>query len=202
MIDEGLVGVTPGLDCHKLYQAYSHGCFPWSGRPARWYCPDPRAVFEFDNIHFSRRLLRTVRQGRYGVTYDRAFRRVVEACVEAHESCWIDDEIVRHYTEFHHQGFAHSIEVWEEEDLVGGLYGVQIHRMFAGESMFSRKRDASKVGFFHLVEKLKNSGVILFDAQVLNPHTRSLGATEIRRTAFLARVRQAVMGEGKGAVAW
>ena len=186
------MAVTPNLTVELLFQGYAQGYFPWSGRPARWYCPDPRAIFEMEEVHFSRRLLRTIRQEKFEVTFDKAFRRVIEACSAFHESCWIDDEIVNKYVEFHRAGFAHSVEVWEERELVGGLYGVHLRRMFAGESMFHHRRDASKVGFYHLVQKLKSMNVSLFDAQVLNPHTESLGASEISRSDFLRRLQDAV----------
>lgn len=137
------------------------------------------------------------------MTFDQAFREVIEACQYHHrESAWIDSEIVSCYVEFHRRGFAHSVEVWDDQTLVGGLYGIQIHRMFAGESMFSRERDASKVAFYHLVTKLRTLGVTLFDAQVANPHTRSLGVVTVPRTVFLFRLKQAIRGPGDGAVAW
>ena len=162
--------ITPNLTPEMLLRAYSSGCFPWSGRPARWYCPDPRAVFEWDEIRFSRRLMRTVRQERYKVTFDQAFRQVITACSRLHTHSWIDSDIVEQYVALHRDGFAHSVEAWLDEELVGGLYGVQIRRMFAGESMFHTRRDASKVAFYHLVQRLQELGVQLFDAQVLNPH--------------------------------
>ncbi len=203
MDDPGLVAVTKGLSTESLLRGYTAGCFPWSGRPARWYCPDPRAIFDLENVHFSRRLLRTVRKGAFDITFDTAFRWVMESCVEAHqESCWIDSEIIEKYTAFHKQGYAHSVEAWLDDELVGGLYGVHIHGLFAGESMFSRRTDASKVAFYHLVEKLRDLKVELFDAQVLNPHTQSLGAFEITREEFLARLAKAVQREGSGISIW
>ncbi len=201
--EPGLVAVTRLLTPDDLYRGYKSGLFPWSGRPARWYCPDPRAVFPLDGIYFPRRLLRTVRQGRYEVTFDQAFLAVIESCREHHrDGTWIDDAIVACYLEFHRRGFAHSVEIWEGRDLVGGLYGVQIHRMFAGESMFSRKRDTSKIAFYHLVEKLRSLGVMLFDAQVPNSHTRSFGVVTVPREVFLERLAQAVEGCGAGAISW
>ena len=194
--------ITPNLTPEMLLRAYSSGCFPWSGRPARWYCPDPRAIFEWDQIRFSRRLMRTVRQERYTITFDRAFRRVITACSRLHTHSWIDPEIVEQYVAFHREGYAHSVEAWLDDELVGGLYGVQIRRMFAGESMFHTQRDASKVAFYHLVQRLRELGVELFDAQVLNPHTCSLGATEIPRDDFLCRLREALAGPGDWVVRW
>lgn len=197
------MAVTNHLTPDDLYRGYISGLFPWSGRPARWYSPDPRAIFLLDRIRFSRRLLRTVRQARYRVTFDRAFRAVVESCREHHRAeTWIDEEIVDCYVEFHRRGFAHSVEVWEDEELVGGLYGVQIHRLFAGESMFSRKRDTSKIAFYHLVKKLRSLEVMLFDAQVPSPHTRSLGVVTVPRHVYLTSLEKALKGNGNGAVSW
>ena len=202
MSDQGLVLITPTLNPELLLRAYSSGCFPWSGRPARWFCPDPRAIFEWDQIYISKRLKRTVRQGVYRITFDQAFERVITACAHLHSNSWIDRDIIEQYVAFHRQGFAHSVEAWLGEDLVGGLYGVQIRKMFAGESMFHTERDASKVCFYHLVEHLKALNVQLFDAQVLNPHTESLGAVEISRNEFLRRLKSAVEGPGELAVEW
>lgn len=116
----------------------------------------------------------------------------MEGCQQAHKDCWIDDFIKEAFCEFHQQGYAHSVEVWDSGTLVGGLYGVQIDRMYAGESMFSTVSNASKVAFYHLVHKLRQTEVELFDAQVLNPHTRSLGAFEIPREEFLRRLASSV----------
>lgn len=192
---EDLVAITPHITVKLLFKAYTSGCFPWSGRPARWYCPDPRSIFEFETIHFSRRLLREIRQEKYRVTYDQAFRQVMEACVEAHPNSWIDQEIVDKFTRFHEQGYAHSVEVWDSKELVGGLYGTHIKGMYAGESMFSRRRNTSKIAFYHLVQKLKTLKVELFDSQVLSPHTASLGAFNISRAEFLRRLRSVMQGE-------
>lgn len=201
--DPGLVGVTECLTCDQLLQGYSYGFFPWSGKPAHWHCPDPRAIFDLERLTFPKRLLRTVRQERYRVTFDQAFRAVIEACRDHHRgNTWIDDVIIDCYTELHQRGYAHSVEVWEAEELVGGLYGVQIRKLFAGESMFSKKRDTSKIAFYHLCQKLKSLGVTLFDAQVANMHTRSLGVREIPRYVYMERHRKAIEGEGSGAVSW
>lgn len=201
MSQSDLVLVTPGLSQDLLFRAYRSGCFPWSGRPAHWYCPDPRAIFDLSSIEFSRRLLRKVRQGKFKVTFDQAFEAVIEHC-SLHDDSWIDPEIVEHFCEFHRAGFAHSVEAWEGDELVGGLYGVHLRRVFCGESMFSRRSDASKICFFYLVQKLKELGVTLVDAQVLNPHTRSLGAFEVPRTEFLRRLKAGLEGEGEWRVSW
>jgi len=202
MRDQGLVAITPQLSLRQLLWGYSRGCFPWSGRPARWYCPDPRAIFEFPKIHFSRRLLRLVRQEKYEVTFDRAFPRVIKACANVHPTSWVDPEIVKNFILFHEAGYAHSVEVWDENELVGGLYGVHLTRFFCGESMFHTKSNTSKLAFYHLVQKLREKGVTLFDAQVITPHTRGLGAVEIPRAEFLSRLKKAVGDEGPKTVAW
>ena len=202
MADDDLVLITPSLSADLLLRAYSSGCFPWSGRPARWYCPDPRAVFDLPEIRFSKRLLRTVRQGRFEVTFDEAFRQVITACSQCHRRSWIDEEIIEHYVDFHHRGFAHSVETWEDGELVGGLYGVQLKRMFAGESMFHTRTDASKVAFYHLVQHLKDLKVELFDAQVVNPHTVNLGVREIPRKEFLTRLKELMEQPGEWKVSW
>lgn len=179
---------TPAITPTLLLQAYRHGVFPWSDRPARWYSPDPRSVFELDSLRFSRRLLRKVRQGEMLVTFDRAFSQVMQACWLHHHDSWLSNSMIAAYTRFHQMGYAHSVEVWRAERMVGGLYGVQIGAMFAGESMFHFEPDASKIAFYHLVRKLKDLGVVLFDSQVRTEHTASLGAIEIPRGEFLDRL--------------
>lgn len=191
-MSDDLVAITPEVNASDLFKAYAQGLFPWSGKPARWFCPNPRAIFELERIRFPKRLLRLVRQNRFELSFDEAFEDVVRGCQNAHETCWIDDYIRGAFCEFHAMGYAHSVEVWLDGDLIGGLYGVQMARMYAGESMFSRVSNASKVAFYHLVQKLKEKNVELFDAQVLNPHTRSLGAIEIPRSQFLERLSKAV----------
>ena len=141
-----------------------------------------------ENIHFPRRLLRVVRKKSFHITFDTAFESVIRGCQEHHEECWIDEDIVRAFCDFHAMGYAHSVEAWQDGELVGGLYGVHMGRMYAGESMFSRVSNASKVAFYHLVEKLKSLGVELMDAQVLNPNTERFGAVEISRQDFLERL--------------
>ncbi len=198
---DGLVAVTHAITTDLLLEAYQNGIFPWSDRPAGWYSPDPRSIFELDTLTFSRRLRRVVRQGKYRVTFDRAFQAVMESCGYHHEQSWLSPSMVNAYTEFHRMGYAHSVEIWGEKYLVGGLYGVQVGKFFAGESMFFHETDASKVGFFHLVEKLRSLGVVLFDSQVINPHTASLGAIEIPRADYLARLEIAI-GDGAPSIPW
>lgn len=174
-----------------LVEAYSRGIFPWTDHPVRWYSPDPRAIFEFESIRIPKRVQRLVRQGVFQVTFDRQFEAVMRRCRGHHSDAWITGTFLRNYAQLHRLGYAHSVEVWQDERLVGGLYGVQVNGAFAGESMFYTVPNASKVGFAHLVEKLKDLGVTLFDAQVLTPHTERLGAINVRRQEFLARLELA-----------
>jgi leucyl/phenylalanyl-tRNA---protein transferase len=199
---EGYLGSSARITSDLLLDAYGHGIFPWSDWPARWYSPDPRAIFDLTALRFARRLARVVRQGRFQVTFDTAFSRVMLECMRHHSrESWISSPMVAAYSEFHRLGYAHSVEVWREDRLVGGLYGVQLGRFFAGESMFHREADASKVGFVYLVEKLRDLGVQLFDSQVLSEHTASLGAVEISRDDYLSRLDSA-LAEGPCPVDW
>ncbi len=190
---EGYLGSTPRITNELLLDAYSHGIFPWSDRPARWYSPDPRSIFDLQTLRLAKRLARVVRQRRFQVTFDRAFVQVMDGCRRHHFwSSWISSTMVAAYHEFHKAGYAHSVEVWRDQRLVGGLYGVQIGAFFAGESMFHRETDASKVAFAHVVDKLRSLGVVLFDSQVLTEHTASLGAFEIPRADYLDRLEHAL----------
>ena len=152
--------------------------------PMLWWSPDPRAVFEFDQFHVSRRLARTLRSGKFTVTSDADFRGVLQGCATAsgrRHSTWLTPEMRRDYFGLHQMGFAHSVEVWHDGRLVGGTYGVTIGGVYAGESMFHRETDASKVALACLVSHLQSRGYRLFDIQQINPHTQSLGGTEIPR---------------------
>lgn len=197
--EDGLLAVGGELSPPWLIDAYSHGIFPWPvvEDPAlvAWWSPDPRAIFELDGFHASRRLLRTYRSGRFRVSFDEAFEAVVHGCATAPDrrgGTWITKAIRAAYAELHREGHAHSVEVWQGESLVGGLYGVHIGGLFAGESMFHLVTDASKIALVALVERLKSAGVILFDIQQLTPHTQSLGAIEIPRAQYLERLAGAI----------
>lgn len=185
---QGLVATTSHLDADLLLEAYRVGVFPWSEDPVRWYSPHPRALFLPDTIRRPKKVGKIMRRHRLTVTADEAFTAVVEACRDAHGEAgeWIGPEFVQAYSELHRRGFAHSIEVWQEKQLVGGLYGVQIGATFAGESMFHTVTNASKVAFAALVDHLAAIGVLFIDAQVLNDHTHSLGAVLVARDDFLA----------------
>lgn len=194
---DGLLALGGELTSEWLLDAYEHGIFPWplgEGTLA-WWSPDPRGVLELDAFHVSRRLERTRRSGRFEITVDREFEAVVQACASAQDrawATWITPSLRRAYARLHRLGLAHSVEVWGEGRLAGGVYGVALGGFFAGESMFYDQRDASKVALAHLVERLRDRGFVLFDVQQVNPHTRSLGAVEIARSEYLRRLREAV----------
>jgi leucyl/phenylalanyl-tRNA--protein transferase len=195
----GLVAVGGDLAPDRLLAAYREGVFPWyeEGGPILWWCPDPRGIMPLDAFHVSRRLARTIRSDRFEVTHNRDFKRVMEGCAERAEGTWITAEMVRAYENLHRLGHAHSIEVWAEGTLVGGLYGVAVGRLFAGESMFSRQSDASKVALAWLVGHLRKRGFELFDVQMVSEHTARLGAIEISRGEYLRRLRKALEGEAE-----
>lgn len=196
--DDGLVAVGGDLSPKRLLEAYRRGIFPWFDEetPILWWSPDPRAIFEMDGLHVSRRLARTIRSGRFTVSFDRDFAGVIRGCAyRPEQGVWITPEMIRAYTRLHELGHAHSVEVWHEGELAGGLYGVAVGGLFAGESMFTRVRDASKVALAHLMDHLRRHGYQLFDVQFLNDHTASLGATEIPRREYLARLRRALAAD-------
>ena len=197
---EGLVGVGGDLSPGTLLAAYRDGVFPWfgAGDPLLWWSPDPRAVFELDGIHCSRTLARAIRSGRFRVTVDRCFEEVMRACGATRpEGTWVTDEMVAGYVELHRHGHAHSLETWVEGapgdwQLAGGIYGVAVGGLFAGESMFHRVTDASKVALVSLGEHLRRRGYTLFDTQMVTGHTLTMGAVEIPRADYLARLHDAV----------
>jgi leucyl/phenylalanyl-tRNA---protein transferase len=192
---EGLVAVGGDLSVKRLLLAYRSGLFPWTVEPVSWWSPDPRAVFELDGFHVSRSLAKVIRKGVFEITMDRAFRRVMQGCAapaRGRRSTWISPEFIEAYTELHEQGHAHSLECWLNGKLAGGIYGVAAGGLFAGESMFHRASNASKVALFHLIERLRRQGFALFDIQMLTPATEQLGAVAIPREDYLRRLADAV----------
>src|SRR5215510_3639643 len=170
----GLVAVGGDLSLARLLLAYRSGIFPWTVDPITWWSPDPRAIFELDQFHLSRSLAKVLRKKPFQVTLDRAFRKVMEGCAQpapGRRTTWISREFLEAYTRLHEHGHAHSLECWQGDRLVGGIYGVAIGGFFAGESMFHRVSNASKVALFHLVEHLRSRGFSLFDIQMLTPIT-------------------------------
>ena len=192
---EDVVGIGADLDVPTVWQAYRTGLFPMhlADGPLAWWSPDPRGVLPLDGLRVSRSLRQAGR--RFRVTVDRAFEPVMEACADRpDEPGWITPEFIRTYTRLHRMGWAHSVEVWNGDDrLVGGLYGIQIGGLFAGESMFHRERDASKVALVALVNRLRACpGPRLLDVQWRTDHLASLGAVAIPRAEYLARLRLAI----------
>ncbi|NOY63226.1 MAG: leucyl/phenylalanyl-tRNA--protein transferase [Gammaproteobacteria bacterium] len=185
----GLLAVGGDLNPARLVAAYRRGIFPWysEGEPVLWWSPAPRAVLFPEKLKISRSLRKTLRRNRYRVTMDHAFRQVMSYCAAARkdqEGTWITVDMIDAYCQLHALGFAHSVEAWYDDELVGGLYGVALGRLFFGESMFHRQRDASKVAFAHLVRQLMRWGYPVIDCQVNSPHLISLGAEEVSRDNF------------------
>ena len=192
---DGLVAVGGDLSVPRLLLAYRSGIFPWTVNPITWWSPHPRAIFELESFHVPRSLARVLRHRVFNVTLDRAFRKVMEGCAApapGRRSTWITPEFVAAYTRLHQQGHAHSVECWQQNKLVGGIYGVAIGGFFAGESMFHRVSNASKVALYHLVQHLRQRGFALFDIQMITPATRLLGAVETPRHQYLRRLRSAI----------
>jgi len=190
---EGLLAVGGDLSSDRLLEAYRHGIFPWynPGQPILWWSPDPRAVLDPEKIRISRSLRKTFRRGHFTIRFDTAFHEVMLACAAPRANSsgtWITDEMVRAYGRLHELGFAHSIETWSDERLVGGLYGVALGGVFFGESMFARTTDASKVALVALTRQLRSWGYVLIDCQVPSDHLVSLGAENIPRALFLGKL--------------
>ena len=191
----GLLAAGGCLDPDWLLQAYRSGIFPWyeSGQPILWWSPEPRSVLWLDDLHVSRSLRRTLAKGRFEITADRAFGQVIAGCAEPRSytsSTWITPEMAQAYVRLSRLGWAHSFEAWEQQRLVGGLYGVAIGSVFFGESMFARITDASKVVLVHAVQFLKQRGFTLIDCQVASAHTTRLGASQMPRARFLEHLRE------------
>jgi leucyl/phenylalanyl-tRNA--protein transferase len=175
-----------------LLSAYASGWFPMAvdGGEIRWFSPDPRGIIPLDTFHTPRRLARVIRKGVFRIEIDRAFESVMRACAEAERDAddpgtWISDEIVRSYSALHEHGVAHSVETWQGDRLVGGLYGVALGGAFFGESMFHRETDASKVALAALVERLRSRGYTLLDTQWVTEHLEQFGAIELSRSRYL-----------------
>ena len=193
---DGLVGIGGPLTPVRILEAYRRGIFPYydEGSPPLWWSPDPRGIIEFDQFHISRSLARTIRSGRYKVTINRDFAGVIEGCADRPgPGNWLLPDLIGAFKSLYETGHAHSVEVWHEEVLAGGIYGLALGGYFSGESMFARQRDASKVALACLVHHLRQQGFRLLDVQYVNPHTQSLGAISIPRSEFLARLRQALI---------
>jgi len=185
----GLLAAGGDLSPERLLAAYRHGCFPWyqEGQPLLWWSPDPRTVLYPEELHVSRSLAKKLRQGVFNVTFDHAFQDVIQGCAAPRDyadGTWITTPMQNAYVTLHQLGVAHSVEVWQDGQLVGGLYGLAMGRLFFGESMFSRATDASKVGFVTLVERLQGWDFKLIDCQMPTQHLTSFGARTIPRRIF------------------
>ncbi|WP_343696666.1 leucyl/phenylalanyl-tRNA--protein transferase [Flavobacterium sp.] len=190
--DEGILAVGGDLSPERLKLAYNNGIFPWfnEGESILWWAPDPRMVLFLDELNVSKSMRNILNRNIFTVTFNTRFKDVILNCQQilrdGQDGTWISDEMIESYCELHNQGIAKSVEVWQDEVLVGGLYGVDLGHVFCGESMFSKVSNASKAGFIHLVNHLKKENYKLLDCQVYNPHLDSLGCREIDRDEFMS----------------
>jgi len=184
------------LTVENVREAYLKGIFPWymDGIPLPWYCPEQRAIIEFADLHVPRSLERARRKGEFTFTIDKAFESVMAECSRSprpgQKGTWITADFLNVYTQLHKEGMAHSVEAWNDGELVGGVYGVDAGGVFCGESMFYKKPNASKLALLFLIDHLRSRGSKWLDAQVMTPHIRSLGAKEIDRTEFLDKLKE------------
>lgn len=193
----GLLAMGGDLTVERLLDAYRHGIFPWfnPGEPILWWCPDPRMVLVPAEVRVPRSLAKRIRNGGFELRVDSAFADVMRACAAPREDdggTWISPVMIAAYSRLFEAGYAHSVETWRDGQLVGGLYGVAIGRMFYGESMFSREADASKVALVRLAQQLQRWAFGLIDCQMETPHLARMGARTMPRTAFTARLKELV----------
>ena len=197
----GLLAVGGDLSPQRLLLAYSLGIFPWynPGEPILWWSPDPRCVLFPEQIHISRSLRKVLRRGDFRVTFDQDFSAVIDCCrqLRTESGTWITPEMRDAYVALHRLGFAHSVECWQQGELVGGLYGISLGHCFFGESMFSRIANASKVAMVTLCEQLRQQGFRLIDCQQSSEHLSSLGATEIPRATFCHLLAEGLLDDGR-----
>ncbi|MEJ2515226.1 MAG: leucyl/phenylalanyl-tRNA--protein transferase [Gammaproteobacteria bacterium] len=203
----GLLAAGGDLAPGRLLEAYRRGIFPWyeEGQPILWWSPDPRAVMLPGDLHLSRRMRRVMRSGRFSASLDRDFAGVLAGCARRHAptvGTWITREMAEAYTRLHQLGHAHSVEIYREERLAGGLYGLAVGRAFFAESMFSLVSDASKAALAHLWAVLEAEGFAFMDCQLQTPHLASLGARELPRREFLALVKRATADSGRAPALW
>jgi leucyl/phenylalanyl-tRNA--protein transferase len=195
---DGLLAVGGDLSPERLLLAYRSGIFPWyhDGLPILWHSPDPRCVLLADELHVGRSLRRVLAKGEYTVRFDTAFERVIRSCKTTprpgQDGTWITREMERAYVRLFRMGYAHSVEAWHGDDLVGGLYGVSLGRVFFGESMFAHRSDASKVALVGLADRIRPWGFRIIDGQVATPHTTAMGAVEWPRAQFMKVLEEAL----------
>lgn len=196
--ETGLLAVGGDLSTGRLLKAYEMGIFPWfsEGEPYLWWSPDPRLVLFPHELKVSKSLKKLLRKNKFKVTFDLAFGDVIRNCAqvrhEKSEETWIVDEMVEAYERLHHEGYAHSVEAWLDDELAGGLYGVSLGKCFFGESMFARVSNASKIAFAHMVKRLEYLDFTMIDCQVTTAHLVSMGAREIPRQAFLEHLNKSL----------
>ena len=199
--EEGIVAVGGNLSPGMLLSAYRQGIFPWysPGEPILWWSPDPRFILFPEELHISKSMTRLLKRGVFEIRFDTAFDRVIEACRTVprpgQDGTWITDEVVEGYTRLHTLGYAHSVEAWQGEALVGGLYGIHLGRVFFGESMFSNEPNASKTALVALVDLARNQGLSFIDCQYYTPHLERLGARNLPRREFLRLLGEGLRGE-------
>ena len=187
----GLLAFGDDLSARRIIQAYQLGIFPWfsDGEPVMWWSPDPRAIINISELKINKTLHKVLKRETFTVTLNKSFEQVIEQCADApfrREETWIVDPMLAAYKKLHQQGQAHSIEVWQDDKLVGGLYGVAVNGYFSGESMFYQQSNASKVALVYLARLLKSIDVELIDCQMLNPFLASMGCIEISREHFVS----------------
>lgn len=197
----GLLAIGGKLETNRLISAYRQGIFPWfsADEPVMWWSPDPRMVLFPEELKVSRSLKKVINKSIFDIRFNTAFRAVMQACGEAERpdqaGTWITNEMLEAYCKLHTLGFAHSVEAWQDGQLVGGCYGVKINQMFYGESMFHHVSDASKVAFVHLVNHLQAQGVGLIDCQMKTDHLARFGAREINRATFVKHLHHYTQGQ-------
>lgn len=194
----GLLAFGGDLSPERLIAAYRRGIFPWfsDDDPIMWWSPTPRCIIEPQQYQANRTLRKLWRNHNFAIRFNTAFDAVIDACSEptsARPDTWITDDMLTSYKALHRQGIAHSVEVWQQQQLVGGLYGLRLNGVFCGESMFHRVSGASKIAFLALIEQMKQSGMILLDCQMENPHLMNLGAQLVSREIFAERLAQALL---------
>jgi len=188
---DGLLAVGGDLSEKRILRAYAMGIFPWytEGSPILWWSPDPRLVLFPDELKVSRSLRQCIKKGVFTITVNKAFKQVIRSCAvirrKGQSGTWITRAMEDAYTRLHHSGYALSVEAWDGNKLVGGLYGILLGKVFFGESMFAQKSNASKAAFVTFVEQIREKGVSIIDCQMRTEHLLSLGAREIPRTAYL-----------------
>ena len=195
-LDDGLVCFSDEMDVDILLEAYSFGIFPWphEDSPILWFSPNPRGVLEFEDFHVSKSFTKFLRKMEWQVTMNESFADVIRQCASVQRKgepgTWITPHMLDNYIRFHKAGYAHSVEVWENEVLIGGVYGVYVAGVFAGESMFFKKSNASKVAFYYLVNFLRASGLKWMDTQMVTPNIEAFGGKYISREVFLRRIEE------------